>query len=222
MRPLVLIAIIGALFWAYTADLFPNIGTPDGAFAEDGSATIQLFTVAECEDVCDRIKSELQKRGAKYEEMVVSMQDDDENTQRWKELGRHRFPFLVAGGAFNTVANGPEVSTVLAKAFASQYLSKDEKRLYDKHFNDYDEPTVMIYGADWCPYCQKLQKELKANNIPFVELDVPKHRNKTAISKTMDIRGYPSTWVGYHRVDGIDIDSVKATIKVATQMKQSL
>lgn len=222
MRLLIIIAVIGALFGAYNAKLIPGMGAADGAFHDDGSAKILLFTTPDCKDPCAKVKGELHRRRASFEEVVVLLQDDDENTQRWVNYGRHNFPFLVAGEFSSTVANGPEVASVLAKTYGLDYLNRDEKKLYDGHFNDYDEPIVMMYGADWCPYCQKLQKELIANDIEFVELDVPKHRNKTSISKTMDIRGYPSTWVGYHRVRGTNIDSVKATMKVATEKKHSL
>jgi len=220
MRQLALIALLGALFWAYQADLFSSIGSPKGAFAEDGSPTILLFTTPQCKEPCANVISELHRRRADFEEIVVLGTEGDENTTRWKEMGGRLFPHLVAGRFSDAVANGPEVSSLLAKTFSSQYLTRDEKQYYEGHFNDYNEPMVMMYGADWCPYCQKLQKELKAANIPFAEIDVPKHRNKDAMAKTMDIRGYPSTWVGYHRVKGHDINAVKATIKVATQYKQ--
>ncbi len=222
MRLLILIAVIGALFGAYNAQLIPGMNAPNGAFHDDGSAKILLYTTPDCKDPCAKAKGELHRRRAAFEEVVVSLQDDDENTQQWVKHGRHHFPFLVAGEFSSTVANGPEVASVLAKTYGPQYLNRDEKNLYNAHFNDYDEPIVMMYGADWCPYCQKLQKELKANNIEFVEIDIPKHRNKASISKTMDIRGYPSTWVGYHRVKGINIDAVKATMKVAKEKKQAL
>ena len=216
MRFITLTAVIGAIFWAYNAKLLPGMNATDGAFAADGSARILLFTTPQCNDPCTTIKGELHRRRAKFEEIEVSLQADDENTQRWKKLGFSGFPVLVAGEHSSIVANGPEVASTLAMTFGDKHLNSDEKKLYKKHFNNYDEPIVVMYGADWCPYCQKLQKELKDDKIAFIEVDVPKHRNKDGITRTMDIRGFPSTWYGFHRVKGTDIKSVKRTMRTAS------
>jgi len=221
MRILTLIAVIGAVFWAYSSNLIPGFNQIQGAFAEDGSANIMLFTSPECKKTCDQIIGELHKRRAKFEEIKVSMQnEDDNNTKLWKRLGGGNFPFLVAGSASSTVSSGPEVASLLAMTFGEKHMEGHERRLYKKHFNNYDEPIVVIYGADWCPYCQKLTKALTKEKINFIEIDVPKHRNKTVISDTLDIRGYPTTWVGYNRVNGSDISAVKRTLKVATNKQQ--
>jgi|GEM_PF-868034 len=222
MRILSVIAVIGALFWAYSAGLIPGMSSEqNGAFAEDGSPTIMLFTTPQCDTLCDQIAGELHKRRAKFKKVVVTTHDpDEENTKLWKRLGGGNFPFLAAGAASSAVSNGPEVSSLLAATFGERYMRRDEKRLYKKHFNQYDEPQVTIYGADWCPYCAKLTKALREADIDYVEIDVPKHRNKTVISDTLDIRGYPTTWVGYNRVNGSDISAVKRTLKVATNKQQ--
>lgn len=32
--------------------------------------------------------------------------------------------------------------------------------------------TVTMYATSWCPYCIRLRGQLKAHDIPFVEIDI--------------------------------------------------
>ena len=217
MRNLVLLAFFGAAFWAYNERMIPGLNQPAGAYNYDGSAEIIVFTSDECGKPCANTTAELYQRRAKFRQINLSTSDQDTSeTLLWKKLGSGRLPFLVAGEHSSTVSDAPEGATILAKAFGDQYLTKQEKALYAGHFNQYDEPIVVVYGADWCSYCVRLQEALSDDDIEYVEIDVEKHRNKTGISKTMDIRGYPSAYYGFHRVGGTDIKAVKRTMKIAS------
>ena len=70
-----------------------------------------------------------------------------------------------------------------------------------------------MYGADWCGYCRKLRTEFEDDGIDYIEIDVEKSTYKTQITKTMEIDGYPATWVGYTRVKGTTLKAVKSTLK---------
>ena len=70
-----------------------------------------------------------------------------------------------------------------------------------------------MYGADWCSYCLTLRDAFIANGIDFLEIDVEKSSEKQRILRTMEINYYPTTWVGYTRVNGITLKDVKKVIK---------
>lgn len=216
MRLLTIIALLGTTLWAYNARMIPGLNQPAGVYHYDGTAETVVFTSANCGKPCADATAELYQRRAKFRRIEISPQNkDNPDVKLWKKLGGGRFPFLVAGEHASTVSDAPEVATILAKAYGDQYLTQEEKALYAGHFNQYDEPIVVVYGADWCRYCELLQEDLSNGGIEFVEIDVEKHRNREEISKTMDIRGYPSAYYGFHRVSGTDIKAVKRTMKLA-------
>ncbi len=70
-----------------------------------------------------------------------------------------------------------------------------------------------MYGADWCGYCKKLRNEFKANNTDYIEIDVEKSGEKQRMSETMGVYSYPTTWVGYSRVNGSNFKAVNAALK---------
>ncbi len=216
MRLLTIIAFLGAALWAYNERMIPGLNQPAGVYNYDGTAETVVFTTANCGKPCADTTAELYQRRAKFRQIEISAYDQENpDVQLWKKLGGGRFPFLVAGEHASTVSDAPEVATILAKAYGDRYLTTEEKTLYAQHFNQYDEPIVVVYGADWCRYCVSLQEDLSDDGIEFIEIDVEKHRNRDGISKTMDIRGYPSAYYGFHRVSGTDIKAVKRTMKLA-------
>ncbi len=50
-------------------------------------------------------------------------------------------------------------------------------------------------------------------DIDFIEIDVDRHPNKQNIMQTMEIAGYPATWVGYTRVNGTNLRAVNKVLK---------
>ena len=70
-------------------------------------------------------------------------------------------------------------------------------KISDKSLNSPDKPTLYLFKADWCGYCQAFKNDwLKLNNneqlkkkINFITLD--DHKNKDIINK-WDIKGYPT------------------------------
>ncbi len=70
-----------------------------------------------------------------------------------------------------------------------------------------------MYGADWCGYCRKLRNEFTENGVDFIEIDVDRHPSKDKIMRTMEISGYPATWVGYTRVNGSNLRAVNKVVR---------
>ena len=102
-------------------------------------------------------------------------------------------------------------ATMLGRSFGEKYLTGFEKRLFRKHFYEDGSPKIVMYGADWCPYCKKLRDEFHANGVDYIEIDVDRSAYKDEILRTMQINGYPATWVGYTRVRGTDLSAVERT-----------
>ena len=102
---------------------------------------------------------------------------------------------------------------ILGINFGDEYLSRTEKRYYKNHFYADGSPKIVMYGTDWCPYCKKLREEFEANNVDYIEIDVEKSGEMETMLKTMEIYGYPATWVGYTRVNGSNLKAVNAVMR---------
>lgn len=214
MRKLIFILVIGAGAWQWHQGELPFLSSA-GAFDEAGNPAVWLFTINNCGRPCQDGRNQLKRRRVSFEEKLIDPQDSsDENVKLWKKMGNNSgFPLIVSGKEKLVGAgSGPMMATFLGLSNGDKYLTSTEKRYFKKHFYADGSPRIIMYGADWCPYCKKLRDELQANNVDFIEIDVEKSGEKERMSKTMEIAGYPATWVGYTRVNGTNLRAVKKTL----------
>lgn len=214
MRKLILVVAIGLGFWYWGNGELPFVSKA-GAFDENGNPAVWIFTVKNCGKPCQQGRDGLKRRRVDFEEKQIDLDDDtDENVKLWKTLRfDNRFPLIVAGTEKVAGSSRSAVAGVLGLNFGDKYLSRTERRYFKKHFYADGTPKIVMYGADWCPYCKKLREEFQASNIDFVEIDVEKSGEKETMAKTMEIYGYPATWVGYTRVRGSNLKAVNAVLR---------
>lgn len=212
MRKLALVLALGAGIWSWKEGKLPFL-SPAGAFDEAGNPVVWIFTIDNCGKPCELGLNQLQRRRVSYEEKRIDPQDgNDPNVKLWKSAGRGGFPLIVAGNErIEGSGTAPMHATMLGRSFGEKYLTGFEKSLFRKHFYDDGSPRIVMYGADWCPHCKRLRDEFHANSVDFVEIDVEKSAYREQILKTMEIAGYPATWVGYSRVNGTDLRAVETT-----------
>jgi glutaredoxin len=215
MRKLILVVAIGVGFWYWDRGELPFMSAP-GVFDENGDPQVLMFIIDNCGKACKMGRDGLQRRRVAFSEIKIDPRDDsDENVRLWKSLGApNGFPLIVAGKE-KIVGSGsnPEMVALLGRNFGDQYLTRTERRYFEQHFYADGSPRIVMYGADWCPYCKKLREEFEANDIDYIEIDVEKSGEQKRISETMGVYGYPTTWVGYARVNGTNLKAVNATLK---------
>lgn len=219
MRILIIIAIIGGAFWAFNERKIPVLHTPVAAYSDTGEPQIILYISKECGSPCNNIMADLNRRRAKFKAVEISYYDDDHpGTRQFKAHGGgSSLPYMVSGNNYGLVTMKSEVASQLALTFGEKYLDSHEKQLYKKHFDSSGNPIIVMYGAEWCGYCRKLEKGLIKSKLDYIEIDLDAHSDKQAIAQTLQIGGYPSTWYGYQRVRGVDLKAVKRTIKTASK-----
>lgn len=71
---------------------------------------------------------------------------------------------------------------------------------------------VVIYTAEWCPYCRKLRAYLDAEDIPFTEYDVEKSLSGGMGFWALRGTGVPVSAVGPDIVYGYDIAKINASL----------
>ncbi|MBU5688389.1 MAG: glutaredoxin family protein [Candidatus Aenigmarchaeota archaeon] len=74
---------------------------------------------------------------------------------------------------------------------------------------------VILYSADWCPWCQRTKMFLKENKIKFKEVNVDKDPNaaRELIEKTGQM-GIPVTLVDGKPIIGYDVPRLKQALKL--------
>jgi len=213
MKKILVFAILGVAAWHFQGGDMPFLSSA-GAYDSAGNPAVWLFTIDGCGKPCELSRNELKKRRVGFEEKHIDINNsDDEDVKFWSRNGRNSFPLIAAG---SEIVNGPsaaQLATALGLTYGDKYLTRNEKILFKQHFYADGSPKIVMYGADWCPYCKKLRTEFIDNKVDFVEIDVDKHAQKQAISRTMEINGYPATWVGYTRVNGSTLRDVNKVLK---------
>ena len=66
-------------------------------------------------------------------------------------------------------------------------------------------PVVVMYTTNWCPYCERARRLLKAKGAAFSEIDVESSADKRAeMQSRSGRRTVPQIFIGDHHVGGSD------------------
>lgn len=213
MKKFLFLATILVTGWHLNDGKIPFL-SPAGAYDEEGNPAVWLFTVDGCGKPCNDSRYELQRRRIAYEEKRIDPQGaENDDVEFWQRRGRNTFPLIAVGDEVVHGSSHSALASALALTFGEAYLTRNERVLYGRHFYEDGSPRIVMYGADWCGYCRKLRTEFEDNDIDFIEVDVERSAHKSQITEIMEIRGYPSTWVGYTRVNGTTLSAVESTLR---------
>ena len=68
-----------------------------------------------------------------------------------------------------------------------------------------NEPAVVMYTTNWCPYCERARRLLATKNVSIEEIDVESSADKRAEMHTRSgRRSVPQIFIGDHHVGGSD------------------
>jgi len=66
-------------------------------------------------------------------------------------------------------------------------------------------PAIVMYTTNWCPYCERARRLLKAKGASFEEIDVESAAEKRAeMQARSGRRTVPQIFIGDHHVGGSD------------------
>jgi glutaredoxin len=73
---------------------------------------------------------------------------------------------------------------------------------------------VVLFSTAWCPYCAKVRKLLKSQDVRFTELDIEREgRYADFQNRYMQIRGFPVLVVGNRVIGGYQEPAILAALK---------
>lgn len=207
MKLLITLLTAGAAIWFFTNGGLPGMNT--GFFLPDGTPGVALVTSDQCGNGCEKARQHLRSRGIAFTEINAS-----KDPEGWKALGKPRtLPFLATGYEQAAGFNPGFFSSALGTSLGMSGLSAQEQRIYAKHFDSVGVPKVVLYGTDWCGYCNRLRKNMESEGIRYDYRNMEKPAKQTWLMEAMGIYGYPVVYVGYERVRKPDFDGVMDTLQ---------
>lgn len=184
------------------------------AFDAQGKPIVQVFTFDECGKVCADYLAQLKRRRVPFEEINVSTAaPDSAGFKKSKQLRLNTFPALLTGNEFVVGTSKRALVAALSKNFDDEYLLPTERRFYPKHFDAAGKPGIVLYTASWCPACKTLKSDLRAAGMAYTEVEVDGNPDKSVIREAMEVRGYPTVYVGYDMVAWNDLVAMRAAVK---------
>jgi glutaredoxin len=207
MKKLLLLLIVLGGSYKLFPEFFQSLWVK-GAFDEQGNPIVQVFVSDGCKDPCDKAIRFLEKR--KLNPEIFNLDDGGESLVLWEGYGSLRtLPVVAMGKEVISGYDKPQYIARVATVYGDEGLTKTEQSILYNHFYDDGSPRVIVYGASWCPHCKRLKGMLDAENIPFEDIDVEATADGPLVIRTLQIGGYPVTYVGYERVDGVNLEKIK-------------
>lgn len=74
---------------------------------------------------------------------------------------------------------------------------------------------VKVYTSSSCPYCMKVKKFLKENNVKFKEINISTHPGAAKeLANRTGQTGVPVTLVGSRKIVGFNEDKLRRILKI--------
>ena len=68
-----------------------------------------------------------------------------------------------------------------------------------------NQPAVVMYATNWCPYCERVRKVLATKNVTIEEIDIESAPEKRVeMHNRSGRRSVPQIFIGDHHVGGSD------------------
>ncbi|EDM67795.1 hypothetical protein PE36_17560 [Moritella sp. PE36] len=212
---IVLIAAI-AFVNHYNPSLLSFIWQKDGAFNASGTAKALLFVHDECGAPCNAALVHLKSKSIKPE--VIDLKD---NAEGRKLLQRYvdstTLPVLVVGNNIYNGFNARSYNEFLYEIKGDSIFSWRDKRVYKQHFNEFNQPKVVIYSTRSCARCSDLRDDFDSYSIEYIEWDI-NNNSEAKIRYNILAQAYGGSsdallYVGTRRIEAFEVVGVLQAIK---------
>ena len=76
-------------------------------------------------------------------------------------------------------------------------------------------PRVLLFSAARCAHCARARALLRAQGVPYQELDVVRSAAAAARFRRLRARGVPVLLIGNRRIDGFQPDAIRQALRQA-------
>ena len=212
---MVLIAAI-AFVNHYNPSLLSFIWQKDGAFTANGTAKALLFVHGECGAPCNAALEHLKSKSIKPD--VIDLKDNaDGRTLLLRYVDSTTLPVLVVGNNIYNGFNARSYNEFLYEIKGDSIFSWRDKRVYKQHFNEFNQPKVVIYSARGCARCSDLRDDFDSYGIEYIEWDI-NNNSEAKIRYNILAQAYGGSsdallYVGTRRIEAFEVVSVLQAIE---------
>ena len=211
MKKLLIYAIIIGGAYYFGSPLIADFMKPPGAFDAQGNPAVYLFVANNCGQPCDQIEQHLRRKKVKYDKFDIANSEDAR--KKLKQYGgNNSLPYIVVGDGRTVGSNTKDLDSILADAYGLKMLPPGQRRVVKTHFTKAGDPRVVLYGAEWCGYCDKTKEYMDKKGISYTEYDVEKSDKAMLYFNTLEGQGYPLVYVGSRRIGGYNISALQNAV----------
>ena len=213
-----LIVLIAAIAFVnhYNPSLLSFIWQKDGAFNASGTAKALLFVHDECGAPCNAALVHLKSKSIKPE--VIDLKDNAEGRKLLQRyVGSTTLPVLVVGNNIYNGFNARSYNEFLYEIKGDSIFSWRDKRVYKQHFNEFNQPKVVIYSTRGCARCSDLRDDFDSYGIEYIEWDI-NNNSEAKIRYNILAQAYGGSsdallYVGTRRIEAFEVVSVLQAIE---------
>ena len=213
-----LIVLIAAIAFVnhYNPSLLSFIWQKDGAFNASGTAKALLFVHDECGSPCNAALVHLKSKSIKPE--VIDLKDNAEGRKLLQRyVGSTTLPVLVVGNNIYNGFNARSYNEFLYEIKGDSIFSWRDKRVFKQHFNEFNQPKVVIYSARSCARCSDLRDDFDSYGIEYIEWDINNNSEaKTRYNILAQAYGGSNDallYVGTRRIEALEVVGVLQAIE---------
>lgn len=216
MKKFIVLIVAVAFVNHYNPSLFNFIWQKDGAFNASGTAKALLFVHDECGAPCNAALAHLKSKSIKPE--IIDIKDNPEGRKRLQKfVDSTTLPVLVVGNNIYNGFNSRSYNEFLYEIKGDSIFSWKDKRVYKQHFNEFNQPKVVIYSARSCARCSDLRDSFDSHDIEYIEWDI-NNNNDARTRYHILAQAYGGSndallYVGTRRIEAFEVGGVLQAIE---------
>jgi len=221
MKKFIVLIVAIAFVNHYNPSLFNFIWQKDGAFNASGSAKALLFVHDECGAPCNAALKHFKSKSIKPD--IIDLKDNVAGRKLLqKYVDSTTLPVLVVGNNIYNGFNARRYNEFLYEIKGDSVFSWRDKRVYKQHFNEFNQPKVVIYSRPGCSRCSDLRDNFDSYGIEYIDWDI--HNNSEAktryniLAKAYGGSSDALLYVGTRRIEAFEVGGVLRAIEDLMQI----
>ncbi|WP_019530580.1 glutaredoxin domain-containing protein [Dasania marina] len=179
----------------------------------DSDSDVVLYTMNNCQQHCEHARALLARLEISVEEVLVTADNPELIQRHLSERMGDKFPLLVTPTDKVLGYNKALYLSAIADNYGLETLPRRLQWPLNSHF-DNGQPRWVMYGTQWCPYCNKTREIFKQHQVTLDERDVEQSTKNKDKYRELAGTGYPLIYYGAKRLKGFDEKQIRKMLSL--------